>query len=147
MTSRYRHIRVLPPGRFDPRSFRTIDPGRKGYTRLIVGCPKDSYDAESGHCRVGTRLQSVLKENPEDHVFIIAAYDPADELLIGYWKGGGVLTTELGEAAFWSHRDIAEFMRRQISERYPQLLWRLEKRKYPHQAEAESAQVLTLLKK
>lgn len=133
--SRYRHIRVLPPERFDPRSFRTIDPGRKGHTKLIIGCPKGSYDVKSHQCRVGTRLQSMLKENPDDYKFIIAAYDPSDESLIGYWKGYDTLTTDRREAAFWTHRDMAEIIRKRISERYPWLLWRLRKRKYPYKTE------------
>lgn len=60
--AKYIHERVRSPKLFDPRSFRVIDPGRKGHTKLIIGCPKGEWDERRKRCRVGTRLQSILRE-------------------------------------------------------------------------------------
>jgi len=59
-TKRYIRERMVEPGKFDPRSFRTIDPGRKGHTKLVVGCPKGKY--EKGRCQVGMKTQAVIHE-------------------------------------------------------------------------------------
>lgn len=53
-------MRVKSPGKFDKRSFRTKDVGRKGYTKIIIGCPKGKYDAKKKKCKVGTQTQAVL---------------------------------------------------------------------------------------
>ena len=57
--SRFRHERVESPRDFDPRSFRTI---HSGGVELTIGCPAGEY--KRGRCRVGTRVQRVLKPNP-----------------------------------------------------------------------------------
>ncbi|MGH7376140.1 MAG: hypothetical protein ACREKK_01800, partial [Candidatus Methylomirabilales bacterium] len=49
--------RVAPPGRFDPRSFRTV---RTDGHLVTVGCPKGKYDARRKRCKVGTRAQRIL---------------------------------------------------------------------------------------
>ncbi len=48
---------LADPGRFDPRSFRTVQ--TDGH-RVTIGCPKGQYDARRRRCRVGTRAQRIL---------------------------------------------------------------------------------------
>lgn len=59
-TARYVRRRIQSPRKFDPRSLRTIDPGRPGHTKLIVGCPTGHY--KRGRCKVGTEVQAQLEE-------------------------------------------------------------------------------------
>ena len=59
-TERYSRYRIRDPEKFDPRSFRIIDPGRPGHTKMVIGCPKGFF--KSGRCKVGTVVQAVLKE-------------------------------------------------------------------------------------
>jgi hypothetical protein len=59
-TKRYVRKRMRDPSEFDPRSLRTIDPGRPGRTKLIIGCPRGFY--HRGRCTVGTHVQAVLEE-------------------------------------------------------------------------------------
>lgn len=62
---RYTHERVQSPRKFARASFRTIDPGRPGHTKLIIGCPKGQWDRKRRRCRVGTQVQAILTEkNP-----------------------------------------------------------------------------------
>lgn len=61
LTKRYRRIRVKSPSKFDKRSLRIKDVGRKGYTKIIVGCPKGKYDPKKKRCKVGTQTQAILK--------------------------------------------------------------------------------------
>jgi len=58
--SRYTHIRVTSPTKFARKSFRTIDVGRPGHTKLVVACPKGQY--VRGRCKVGMKKQAILKE-------------------------------------------------------------------------------------
>jgi len=60
ITKRFKRIRVKSPKQFDSRSFRIKDVGRKGYTKLIIACPKNKYDAKRKKCKVGTKTQAVL---------------------------------------------------------------------------------------
>lgn len=64
LTERYRRERQQSPKKFDPRSFRVIDPGRPGHTKMIVACPKGFF--KQGKCRVGMRVQAVLKEKKKE---------------------------------------------------------------------------------
>lgn len=59
-TARYVRRRIQSPRKFDPRSLRTIDPGRPGHTKLIVGCPTGHYKRD--RCKVGTEVQAQLEE-------------------------------------------------------------------------------------
>jgi hypothetical protein len=59
-TKRYKRIRVKSPKKFDRRSFRTKDVGRKGFTKIIVACPKGKYNARKKVCKVGTQTQAIL---------------------------------------------------------------------------------------
>lgn len=59
-TQKYKRIRIRSPNYFDRRSLRVKEVGRKGFTRLIVGCPKGEYNAKNQRCKVGTRTQSIL---------------------------------------------------------------------------------------
>lgn len=52
LTERYKRIRLHDPSEFEPGSFRTIDPGRPGHTKLIVARPKGSKKM---------RVQAILK--------------------------------------------------------------------------------------
>lgn len=60
LTKRYRRIRIKSPRIFDPMSFRIKDVGRKGFTKIIIGCPKSKYDREAKKCKVGTQIQAIL---------------------------------------------------------------------------------------
>lgn len=46
------------PAKFDKRSFRTII---RGKNRIIIGCPSGKWDSKRKRCKVGTRVQSILK--------------------------------------------------------------------------------------
>lgn len=59
-TKRYLRKRVKPVTAFDPKSFRVKDVGRKGHTKLIVGCPKGKY--KQGRCTIGMQTQAVIGE-------------------------------------------------------------------------------------
>lgn len=65
LTKRYKRIRIRDPEEFDPRSLRTIDPGRKGFTKFIVGCPKGKYDPKLEKCKVGTKVQTRLESRKD----------------------------------------------------------------------------------
>jgi hypothetical protein len=56
----YRHEKVTPKEEFDPRSFRTkeIKPGVK----IVIGCPKGEYDKAKSECKVGMKLQKILRK-------------------------------------------------------------------------------------
>ncbi len=56
--ARYVHERLEPKGRFDPRSFRTV---QSGDALVTVGCPKGQWDAKRKRCRVGTRAQRIMR--------------------------------------------------------------------------------------
>lgn len=58
ITNDFVRIRQESPRKFDPKSFRTIDPGRPGGTQLVVACPKGEF--KRGRCRVGLETQSVI---------------------------------------------------------------------------------------
>ncbi len=60
ITEDFVRIRQKSPKLFDPRSLRTIDPGKKGFTKFIVGCPKGKFDVKKKRCKVGLQKQSVL---------------------------------------------------------------------------------------
>jgi hypothetical protein len=60
VTKNYKRDRIKDPKGFDPRSFRVIDPGRPGHTKMVVACPKGFF--KQGRCRVGMQVQAVLRE-------------------------------------------------------------------------------------
>ncbi len=60
LTKKYLRVRVKNPKKFDRRSFRIKDVGRKGFTKIIIGCPKGKYDAKKKKCKVGTKTQAIL---------------------------------------------------------------------------------------
>ena len=51
---KYTRTRVMAPSKFQKRSFRTIDPGRPGHTKLVIGRLK------TGPHRGKTRVQAIL---------------------------------------------------------------------------------------
>ena len=51
-------IRQVDPGRFDPKSFRTITLSEKEGISAVIACPRGKY--QSGRCTVGTRTQSYI---------------------------------------------------------------------------------------
>ncbi len=57
-TKRYKRIRVKSPSYFDKKSLRIKDVGRKGFTKIIVGCKKGKF--KKGRCSIGTKTQAVL---------------------------------------------------------------------------------------
>lgn len=58
---KYWRKRLADPGEFHSQSFRTIDPGRPGHHKLIIGCPKE-FKYTGGRCRDGMKAQSLLYE-------------------------------------------------------------------------------------
>jgi len=60
ITKKYIRKRVRNPKQFDSKSLRIKDIGRKGFTKIIVGCPKGKYDAKKKRCKVGMKTQSIL---------------------------------------------------------------------------------------
>ncbi len=62
ITKNYKRTRVKSPKKFDKRSIRTKDVGRKGHTKIIVGCPKGHYNAKAKKCKVGTQVQAILEK-------------------------------------------------------------------------------------
>lgn len=60
--ARYHHVRVLTPTQFARGSFRTIDPGKVGGTKITIACPKGQWNKWKKRCRVGTELQAILVE-------------------------------------------------------------------------------------
>lgn len=56
MAKKYTHTQVAPLSKFVKGSERTIDPGRPGHTKLVVGRLK------SGTHKGKTRLVTILKE-------------------------------------------------------------------------------------
>jgi hypothetical protein len=60
VTKNYKRDRIKDPKSFDPRSFRVIDPGRPGHTKMVVACPKGFF--KHGRCRVGMQVQAILRE-------------------------------------------------------------------------------------
>lgn len=59
-TKKFKHIRIKSPRIFDSRSFRIKDVGRKGFTRLVIGCPKNKWDSKKKRCKIGTQIQAIL---------------------------------------------------------------------------------------
>jgi len=51
---------LIPKGRFDPRSFRTVSPSKR--TRITIGCPRGQWDSRRKRCRTGTKAQRILKK-------------------------------------------------------------------------------------
>jgi len=58
VTGNYVRFRIRRPSYFDNRSFRTIDPGKKGFMKLIIGCKQGEY--HKGRCNIGTQTQAML---------------------------------------------------------------------------------------
>lgn len=56
----YTHEVVTPASEFDKDSFRTKEV-RSG-VKLVVGCPKGEYDKAKSKCKVGTKLQKILRK-------------------------------------------------------------------------------------
>lgn len=52
-------FRVRNPSMFDKKSFRTKKRGKN--TRIVVGCPKGKYNRKTEKCKVGTRVQTILR--------------------------------------------------------------------------------------
>jgi hypothetical protein len=47
-----------PKGSFDPRSFRWK---KSGAAWVLVGCPRDGWQARKAHCKAGLKAYVVLK--------------------------------------------------------------------------------------
>ena len=56
----YKHEKVAPKEEFDPRSFRTKEV--KSGVKLVVGCPLGNWDDVKSKCKVGTKLQKILRK-------------------------------------------------------------------------------------
>ena len=55
--------RIKDPKKFDKKSFR-VKSNKK--TKVVIGCPKGKYDSASNTCKVGTRVQSIMKKKNKD---------------------------------------------------------------------------------
>ena len=60
ITKDFVRIRQKEPSLFDKKSFRTVDVGKKGFTKVIVACPKRKFDVKKKRCKVGLQVQSIL---------------------------------------------------------------------------------------
>lgn len=94
---RYRHERLEPKGRFDPRSFRTV---RSGKALVTVGCPKGEYDPRRRRCKVGTRAQRIMrpKGNPRGSRDILLIKPTGDPYGRG-WEA--IQSTDGGQTWFY----------------------------------------------
>jgi len=59
VTKNFIRTRVRNPRTCDPRSFRVVDVGRKGHTKIVVCCPRGKF--KNGRCRVGMVRQAILR--------------------------------------------------------------------------------------
>lgn len=67
-TKNYKRYRKADPKKFDKRSFRVKSVSKN--TKIIVGCPKGKYSPSRKRCKVGLKIQSILKKrkfNYEKH--------------------------------------------------------------------------------
>lgn len=55
---------LVPKGRFDPKSFRAKRVSKR--TLLTIACPRGKYDVARERCKVGTRVQRVMKKKLSD---------------------------------------------------------------------------------
>ena len=51
---------LVPRGRFDPRSFRTVSPNKS--TRITIGCIRGKWDSIRKRCKIGTQAQRIMKK-------------------------------------------------------------------------------------
>jgi hypothetical protein len=104
--SKYCHERVEDPKKFDKRSFRTVQSGKH---KIVIGCPKGSYDSKTKTCRIGTRIQKIehpagegkcpvggkaLKHNPYEPSAMGQFYD------YGKRMAGMILSGEVGLSSY-----------------------------------------------
>jgi len=59
MKSKFKRYRQVSPKKFDPRSFRIKEVDED--IKLVIGCPKGKWSPKIKRCKVGTKVQSVLK--------------------------------------------------------------------------------------
>ena len=58
--AKFKRFRQENPKKFDQRSFRVKKVDED--TELVIGCPKGKYSPKAKKCKVGTRVQSILKK-------------------------------------------------------------------------------------
>ena len=56
----YTHEIVAPASKFDKKSFRTKEV--KSGVKLVIGCPKGKFDSDTQKCKVGMKLQKILRK-------------------------------------------------------------------------------------
>ena len=56
--------RQTNPNKFDKRSFRSKKVSKR--TRIIIGCPRGKYNQKTKKCKVGTKIQSIIKKKNKD---------------------------------------------------------------------------------
>jgi hypothetical protein len=56
----YKRYRQMNPKKFDKRSFRVKEIDED--TKLVIGCPKGKYSPKKKKCKVGTKVQSILRK-------------------------------------------------------------------------------------
>jgi len=61
-SNKYKHKKVRDSKLFDKRSFRIVDVGREGHTKIVIGCPKGKWNNRDKRCLVGTKVQSIIEE-------------------------------------------------------------------------------------
>lgn len=60
ITKNYIRLRQKSPSYFDKSSLRTIDPGKRGHLKLVIGCKVGKYDKKKQRCKRGTEIQTVI---------------------------------------------------------------------------------------
>lgn len=56
----YEHEKIVDADEFDKRSFRTIT--IKEGVKATIGCPKGKWNDKKKACKVGTKLQKLMRE-------------------------------------------------------------------------------------
>lgn len=56
----FSHEIVTPAKEFDKDSFRTKEV--KSGVKIVIGCPKGEYDKAKSKCKVGMKLQKILRK-------------------------------------------------------------------------------------
>ena len=135
--SRYKHRKIAPKRKFDPRSIRTIKAGKRG-AKLIIGCPMGKY--AKGRCRVGTRAIAELKpkKKKKRSVKRKTATNPAAYYVVAitrstkrlyYYTGHGslVMKRDKKKAKRYAKENLARHEAEHMALRYPSHKWGIEK--------------------
>ena len=134
--ARYKHRKIAPKRKFDPRSIRTIKAGKRG-AKLIIGCPMGKY--AKGRCRVGTRaiaeLKPKKKKKPVKRRNPRTSFQPAAIRVVGidkttkkiyYYTVRNSLNTIRTKGKKFFAENIARHQAEHLALRYPEYKWGIE---------------------